>query len=199
MWQWISRFGKGVVPIAAVAIAACYQNQPPDGAVVPAGTYGGTVVAYPAGYPGYGSPFDYGFYGYGPYGPVYGYSPYAYGYGYSPLSLYGYPYGALYPPIVVRRQAPLGRTLTPRNNGSYGLVPWGSSTHRIAVPRGSVVPGRPIVKGGLQPPPAFAMPSLRGAGQMTHGSFTPPQPPPHPAVHYTPPPRPAQHSGGHRR
>ena len=211
MWKGISRLVQGLVPVAATTVlGACYQNQPPDGTVAPVGTYGGKVVAYPSAYLGYGSPFDYGLSGYDAYAPGYGYSPsaygygyspYAYGYGFSPLSRYGYPYGAVYPRVVVIR-SPQSGAIAPRRNGGYGLSPWGSGAHRIAVPRGSATGGKSLPRAGPREPPAFEMPSLRASGQITRGSFRPPQPPsvpPRPRMHYTPPPRPSHPDSPHGR
>ena len=188
MWHRIPKRSAGVIPLAAaIALGACYQNRTPDEAVEPVGVYGGTVVAFPTGYLGYASPFDYGYYGYSPYASAYGYSPYGYGYrygygygygyGYAPQSLYRYPYGVLQPPVVVYRGSGSG-FMAPRRNGGYGLSPWGSRTHRVAVPRGSATEGKSLPGARLQAPP----------------------PPRQAHAHYSPPARPAQHAGSpHRR
>ena len=177
MWHRISMLGQGFIPLAAaMALGACYQNRPPDDDVEP-GVYGGTVVAYPSGYLGYASPFDYGYYGYAPYASAYGYSPYAYGYGSAPLYLYRYQYGAVHRPLVVYRGSGSG-FLAPRRNGGYGLSPWGSRTHRVAVPRGSATEGKSLPGARLQAP----------------------APPRQGHAHYSPPARPTQHAASpHRR
>lgn len=149
MWQRISRSKLFLAPaICAVALAACSQNPRPEGAITPAGNYGGTVVAYPVGdMYGYGSPFDYGYYGLSPYAiGGYGYSPYAYGY-------YGYPGAVVYgPPIIRGYRSPLAGRITTNPYGTYGLQPW-SQGHRIAVPRPSQPSTVPLAQRSFAPPP----------------------------------------------
>lgn len=146
MDKTISKSGRYLgITACIVALAACAQNPRPEGAITSAGAYGGTVVAYPVGEPGYGYPFDYGYYGFSPYGAgAYGFSPYAYGY-------QAYPYGSVYPPAITVYRAPrLGR-LAPHQNRRYGLQPWGQEQHRIAVPR---PPAPAIAQRSFGPPAA---------------------------------------------
>ncbi|MDQ2890659.1 MAG: hypothetical protein M3R65_08945 [Gemmatimonadota bacterium] len=183
-----------VPAITAAALGACFQSAPPGESVAPAGNYAGTVVAYPVGDMRlYGSPFDYGYSSYLPYGAGYGYAPYGYGYGYSPYALYGYPYATLYPPLRVYRVPQGGKLLPGGQNGGFGLTPWGQSGQsgrRVAIPRpGSAhLQSGNLLEPGLQgPPPRFVMPPLRAPSAAARGFITAP-PPNRPQAHYAPPP-----------
>ncbi len=153
MQRRISKFGRYAAPaLCALALGACFHPAPQE-AVVPAGNYGGTVVAYPVG--GYG------------YDPYPGY----YGYGYAP---YGFPYGYGYPgyayvrprvivtPPVYRRGQPSGTVRVP---GQYGLHPWNGNARQGQL--------RPPMRGMPMNPPT--------TGRIAHPRPVAP-PPPRPTV-----------------
>ena len=174
MRQRILKVGQYVVPaICALALGACFHPSPPDGAIAPAGAYGGTVVAYPMDPMAFGYGFPYA-YGYDPYGAGgYGYSPYAYGYSAYGLSPYAYPSGVLYQPIYRYRVRSVGR-IGARHNGQYGLQPWGG----LRSPTGGNPLGSPARPRQAVPRPMkFALPPLRSSAvPIAPRAVTPPRP-----------------------
>jgi hypothetical protein len=148
MQRRISKIGRYAVPgFCALALGACFHPAPQE-APVPAGSYGGTVVAYPVGGYGYDPYADYYGYGYAPYG----YLPYGLPYG------YGYPgYAYARPPVIVRVPAygpgVIGRgSVSNPHEGQYGLRPWG---------------GMPRV-GRLRPPASPAPVPPATTGRIAH-------------------------------
>ena len=193
MQHRILKIGRFAVPAAAIlALGACFPSGETDVAAVPAGAYGGTVVAYPA--PVYYSPYGYGYdgYGYDGYGVPLGlaYPGGGYGYGYAPY-LYAVP-----PRVVIHPAPPSNRYAVPRSSalgpsrsGQYGLRPTAGAQTLGGMDRAHARPARP------------AMPYVRPATGSTAQPRPRPSfnPPPQRQQHMTPPPpRPSQSQQTHR-
>ncbi len=176
MQQGLLKASRFAVPAAAIlAMGACFPSGQTEVAAVPDGTYGGTVVAYPA--PAYYSPYGYGYdYGLPLAAPYLGFG---YGYGYSPY-LYAAPQQVIVRPAPQTYRYAVPRGSAPARTGLYGM-----RSPIVTHPLGgmhAVTPGHD----------RFTLPPLRpstGATAQPRPSFSPP--PQH--QHMTPPPpRPQQ-------